>query len=95
MKKSILFSVLISFLLIPATEASGPGGDTLSQEIQAFRVWAVQRVPELAALQGKINTAIIPVDRKGDWWQKRHARKLREIKKRKKAVILSIEGGGG
>jgi len=92
MKKLIFFSVLLSVLLIRLTDASGPAGDTLSPEIMAFRGWAVQRVPALAALQGKVNTAIVPVDRAGDWWQKRHARKLAEIEKRKNEIRLVFLG---
>jgi acetyl esterase/lipase len=82
---------------ITAGIPTDPGGreqlpDTLQSELTAFRQWAIKRIPGLKQLEGKVNTAVIPTEKTGEWWQKRHARKLEEVRGPKKNTRLVFLG---
>ncbi|GEM_PF-5045690 len=66
--------------------------DSVTEEIRLFRQWEVERVPEMKMMLGKVNPAIIPTEKKNEWWRCRHDRKLKEIQGSKKKVQLVFLG---
>ncbi len=66
--------------------------DTLDPAVQRFREWEFARVPALRIMEGKLNTAILPAERKSEWWQRRHRQKLAEVRGKKKDTRLVFLG---
>ncbi len=89
------FSAFFFFLALtlPAGASSFAGGDSIPEDVKAFRAWAYQRVPDLQVLEGKVNTAIIPIAKADNkWWMGLHARHLEEAGGKKKNTRLVFLG---